>query len=59
MFQFPVFPSGDTVFDIKEVTQAQERTPHLEKALAELLDFRKLMLVYRLIHFKDTIIDLD
>jgi hypothetical protein len=52
------FP-GDTELDIKEVTNPEETAPHLEKALAELLDFRKLMLVYRLIHFDDPIPDLD
>ena len=52
------FP-GDAELDIKEVTTQQERTPHLQRALAELLDFRKLMLVYRLIHFEDLIPDLD
>src|SRR5919108_1341253 len=56
--QFSVFP-GDTDYDIKEVTNQQEHTPHLEKALAELMGFKKLMLVYRLIHFKDLIADLD
>jgi hypothetical protein len=57
-FQLAAFP-GDTDLDIKEATNQQEKAPHLEKALAELLDFRKLMLVYRLIHFEDTIPDLD
>jgi hypothetical protein len=55
---FPVFP-GDIELDIKEVTSPQERAPHLEEALAELLDFRKIMLVYRLFHFTDPIPDLD
>jgi hypothetical protein len=56
--QTSVFP-GDTEYDIKEVTNDQERASHLDRARAELLDFRKLMLMYRLIHFKDPIIDLD
>jgi hypothetical protein len=33
--------------------------PELEQALERLLDFRKLMLVYRLLHFNDPVIDLD
>lgn len=56
--QLAAFP-GDTDLDIKEVTNPQERASHLEKALAELLDFRNLMLVYRLIHFEDIVPDLD
>ena len=36
---FTVFVLGDTDFDIKEVVNQQERVLHLEKALAELLDF--------------------
>jgi hypothetical protein len=51
------FP-GDTNFDIKEVKNPNG-DPELEKALSELFDFRKLMLVYRLIHFKDPIPDID
>ena len=51
------FPGGAD-FDIKEVKNPKG-DPELEKALSELLDFRKLMLVYRLIHFKDPIPDLD
>jgi hypothetical protein len=52
------FP-GDTRYDIKEVTSERERAPRLKKALAELIDLKKLMLVYRLVHFEDTITDLD
>ena len=54
---FPVFP-GEAELDIKEVTNPQ-RDPKLEQALRRLLDFRKLMLVYRLLHFNDPIIDLN
>jgi hypothetical protein len=54
---FPVFP-GEAELDIKEVINPQG-DPELELALGRLLDFRKLMLVYRLIHFKDPVIDLD
>jgi hypothetical protein len=52
---FTVYP-GEAELDIKEVTNPQG-DPQLEKALSELLDFRKLMLVYRLIHFEDPVID--
>lgn len=52
------FP-GDTELDIKEVTNEEEKAPRLKRALAELIDLRKLMLVYRLVHFEDTIPDLD
>ena len=44
--------------DIKEVTNPQG-DPELKRALNELLDFRKLMLIYRLFHFNDCIVDLD
>jgi len=54
---FPVFP-GEAELDIKEVVNPQG-DPELEGALSQLLDFRKLMLVYRLIHFRDPVVDLD
>ena len=37
-------PAGDTI---------------RQKLLNELMDFRKLMLIYRLMHFKDPIADID
>ena len=52
-----MFP-GEAELDIKEVVNPQG-DPELEGALSQLLDFRKLMLVYRLIHFRDPVIDLD
>jgi hypothetical protein len=52
------FP-GDTPLDIKEVTNENEKSRRLKKALAELIDLRKLMLIYRIVHFEDTIPDLD
>jgi hypothetical protein len=55
---FTVYP-GEAQLDIKEVTAGHERDPQLDQALNELLDFRKLMLVYRLLHFEDSIVDLD
>jgi hypothetical protein len=54
---FSVFP-GEASLDIKEVMNPQG-DPELEQALGRLLDFRKLMLVYRLLHFNDPVIDLD
>ena len=54
---FPSFP-GEAELDIKEVINPQG-DPKLEQALSRLLDFRKLMLVYRLLHFRDPVIDLD
>jgi hypothetical protein len=55
---FTVYP-GYTDYDIKEVTAGNERNPRLDQALGELLDFRKLMLIYRLLHFEDSIPDID
>jgi hypothetical protein len=49
---------GEAELDIKEVTNPQGDS-ELERAYSELLDFRKLMLIYRLIHFEDPIVDLD
>ena len=54
---FSVFP-GEAKLDIKEVMNPQG-DPELEQALDRLLDFRKLMLVYRLLHFNDPVIDLN
>jgi len=54
---FSVFP-GEAKLDIKEVMNPQG-DPELDQALSRLVDFRKLMLVYRLIHFNDPIIDLN
>jgi hypothetical protein len=54
---FTLYP-GEAKLDIKEVVNPQG-DPELEQALSKLLDFRKLMLVSRLIHFADPVIDLD
>jgi hypothetical protein len=54
---FTVYP-GEAELDIKEVVNPQG-DPELEQALSKLLDFRKLMLVYRLIHIVDPVIDVD
>ena len=55
---FTVYP-GETQLDIKEVTAGNERNEQLDQALDDLLDFRKLMLIYRLLHFEDSIEDID
>jgi hypothetical protein len=49
---------GISQYDIKEVLNPSgDRTR--QKLLDELLDFRKLMLVYRLVHFSDPIQDIN
>jgi hypothetical protein len=49
---------GKAQLDIKEVTNPRGDL-ELEQALNELLDFRKLMLIYRLRHYEDPVLDLD
>jgi hypothetical protein len=49
---------GDPEGDIKEVMMPQG-DPYRERELDRLMTFRKLMLVYRLMHFKDPITDID
>lgn len=56
-FQYTTYP-GDSQGDIKEVMNPQG-DPHLKKELDDLMHFRKLMLAYRLAHYKDTIADID
>src|SRR5215212_825889 len=49
---------GKSLYDIKEVlTPVGDR--RRQELLDELTDFRKLMLTFRLIHFKDAIADID
>src|SRR5215211_9343449 len=51
---------GSTKHDIKEVLNPTNTGgPENKKLLQELMSFRKLLLVYRLRHFKDPIPDLD
>jgi hypothetical protein len=51
---------GNPKYDIKEVLNPTDTGgPKKDKLLQELIDFRKLLLIYRLIHFKDPIPDLD
>jgi len=56
-FQHTAYP-GDPESDIKEVMNPQG-DPYRKKELDELMHFRKLMLVYRLVHSKDVIPDID
>ena len=51
---------GQTKYDIKEILNPTDTGgPQNKELLKELEDFRKLLLVYRLMHFKDPIPDLD
>ncbi len=51
---------GQTKYDIKEILNPTDTGGQQNKELLkELEDFRKLLLVYRLMHFKDPISDLD
>ena len=49
---------GESKYDIKEILNPQGN-PIRQKLLGKLMDFRKLMLIYRLLHFKDPIVDVD
>src|SRR5215217_4195937 len=51
---------GDPQYDIKEVLNPTNTGDEKNKeTLKEILDFRKMLLIYRLIHFKDLIPNLD
>jgi hypothetical protein len=56
-FSFTTY-KGRAKYDIKETLEPQGN-PARQQRLDTLNDFRKLMLVYRLIHFKDQITDLN
>jgi hypothetical protein len=56
-FSFTTY-SGSPQADIKEVVDPQG-DPYRTRLYNKLIAFRKLMLVYRLIHFKDSIPDID
>ena len=56
-FSFTAYP-GDSAVDIKETLNPQGDS-ECQKRLNELLSFRKLMPIYRLLHFKDTIPNID
>lgn len=49
---------GRPAHDIKEVLQPANRNERLEKLHNDLRSLRKLLLVYRLIHFTDSILDI-
>jgi hypothetical protein len=55
--QYTTYP-GDPQSDIKEVMNPQG-DPLRKKELEDLMHFRKLMLIYRLIHHMDVIPDID
>lgn len=55
--QFTTYPSKP-LYDIKEIMSPQGN-PIRIRELNRLLDFRKLMLVYRMIHFKDSVTEVD
>jgi hypothetical protein len=57
MFIFDCY-NGKPIFDIKEIINPAGNKRR-QKLLDEILDFRKLMLMYRLIHFSDPIQDID
>jgi hypothetical protein len=57
MLVFTVYP-GNPVLDIKEVMNPQG-DPNRTREYNRLIAFRKLMLIYRLIHFRDPILDID
>jgi hypothetical protein len=57
MLVFTVYP-GYTELDIKEVMNPQG-DPRRTREYNRLISFRKLMLIYRLIHFKNSIPDID
>ena len=50
---------GTPTHDIKEVLHPAARNEKLEKLHNNLRNLRKLLLIYRLVHFDDPIIDLD
>lgn len=56
-FDFTTF-KGRPKYDIKETLEPQGNLARQQR-LDELKDFRKLMLIYRLLHFKDPVEDID
>ena len=56
-FSFTAY-AGDSKFDIKETLNPQGNTD-CQNRLDEILAFRKLLLIYRLVHFKDHVPDIE
>jgi agmatine/peptidylarginine deiminase len=56
-FSYTAYP-GDSTFDIKETLNPQGYAEY-QKRLNELFSFRKLLFIYRLLHFKDTMVNID
>jgi hypothetical protein len=56
-FSFTAYP-GDSTFDIKETLNPIGEA-ECQKRMSELLSFRKLLLIYRLLHFKDSVANID
>jgi hypothetical protein len=56
-FSLTAYP-GDSAFDIKETLNPQGN-PTCNKRLKDLLSFRKLLLIYRLMHYDDPPIDIE
>lgn len=56
-FSFTAYP-GDSAFDVKETLNPQGDA-ECQKRLKELLSFRKLLFIYRLLHFKDPVTNID
>jgi hypothetical protein len=51
---------GSSRFDIKEDLEAEiQDNVEGQQRLAQLINFRKLMLIYRLLHFKDSLPDIE
>jgi len=51
---------GKVKYSIKEVVSENiNKSPRLQKLYNELLDYRKLMLCYRLIHYKDLLPEIE
>lgn len=56
-FSFTAYP-GDSKFDIKETLNPQGNSD-CQKRLNEIVSFRKMLLIYRLLHFKDAVANVD
>jgi hypothetical protein len=56
-FSFTAYP-GDSLFDIKETWNPQGNASS-KRRLDNIMYFRKLLLIYRLIHYSDPVIDIE